>query len=123
MQYTTFDYYANTYCGGEPVVQATVFPKMLLKSQSIIDMHTFNRLKIYNVQPEEVQNCCCELIESINAYENRIKENPSGISSEKIKNYSVTYESAENMKKKFEDDSINIIHRWLGRTGLLFRGC
>ncbi|MBS5620427.1 hypothetical protein [Eubacterium sp.] len=122
MQYTTYDYYSNNYCSGEPVVDAAVFPKLLLKSQSIIDMYTFDRLKNADIS-EEVQNCCCELVESINAYENRLNENPRGISSEKIKNYSVTYESAENMKRKFEDDSLNIIHRWLGRTGLLFRGC
>ena len=122
MQYTSYDYYANSYCSGEPVVEATAFPKLLLKAQSIIDMYTFNRLKNEKIS-EEVQNCCCELIESINTYENRISENPSGISSEKIKNYSVTYESSENIKRKFEDDYKNIIHRWLGRTGLLFRGC
>lgn len=122
MQYTTFDYYANSYCNGEPIVKAIDFPKLLIKAQSLIDMHTFNRLRNASI-PDEVQNCCCELIENINAYESRLEENPSGISSEKIKNYSVTYESSESIKKNFEDDSVVIIYRWLGRTGLLFRGC
>ncbi len=121
--YTTFEYYSNEYCGGKPVVIATDFPKLLLNAQSIIDMYTFNRIRELSTVLDDIQYCCCELIERINSYESRLKENPSGITSEKIKNYSVSYESSENMKKKFEDDTRNIVYKWLGRTGLLYRGC
>ena len=122
-RYTSFSYYANEYCCGKPVVESADFHKLLIKAQGIIDMYTFNRLKESAEIVDEVQNCCCELVECINTYENGISEKPSGVSSEKIKNYSVTYESTENMKQRYDKEVTNIVHKWLGRTGLLYRGC
>jgi hypothetical protein len=122
-RYTSFSYYANEYCCGKPVVESADFHKLLIKAQGIMDMYTFNRLKENAEIVDEVQNCCCELVECINTYENGISEKPSGVSSEKIKNYSVTYESTENMKQRFDNEVANIVHKWLGGTGLLYRGC
>ena len=105
------------------MVESADFHKLLIKAQGIIDMYTFNRLKGNTKIVDEVRNCCCDLIECINTYENEISEKPSGVSSEKIKNYSVTYESTENMKQRYDKEVANIVHKWLGRTGLLYRGC
>lgn len=123
MNYTSYEYYANTYCGGKPVVIAADFPKLLLKAQSIMDLYTFNRIRVLNSFSEDIQNCCCELVETIYYYNKKQDENPNGISSEKNKNYSVTYESTASMKQKFEFETNEIVFRWLESTGLLYRGC
>ena len=123
MNYTSFDYYANEYCGGEPVVVAADFPKLLIKAQSIIDLYTFKRIRKLDTYSEDIQRCCCELVEVIYSYETKQKENPNGISSEKNKNYSITYESSESLKKKFEIEANEVVFRWLEATGLLYRGC
>lgn len=123
MHYTSYYYYANEYCGGNPVVIAADFPKLLTQAQSIIDLYTFNRIRKSNVINEDIQNCCCELIEVINRYKSRQDKNPNGISSEKNKNYSVTYESSESMNQKFESEKKEVVSRWLGLSGLLYRGC
>ena len=123
MNYTSYEYYANTYCGGKPVVIAADFPKLLLKAQSIMDLYTFNRIRILNTFSEDIQNCCCELVETIYCYNKKQDGNPNGISSEKNKNYSVTYESTASMKQKFEFETNEIVFRWLESTGLLYRWC
>lgn len=123
MDYTSYDYYANTYCGGKPVVIAADFPKLLIKAQSIIDLYTFNRIRALNTFSEEIQNCCCELVETIYAYNKKQEGNLNGISSEKNKNYSVTYESSASIKQKFEFETNEIVFRWLESTGFLYRGC
>lgn len=123
MDYTSYDYYSNTYCGGKPVVVAADFPKLLIRAQSIIDLYTFKRIRKLDTLSEDIQNCCCELVEVIHSYETKQKENPNGISSEKNKNYSVIYESSESMKRKFECETNEIVFRWLESTGLLYRGC
>lgn len=123
MHYTSYDYYANEYCGGKPVVIAADFHKLLMKAQSIIDLYTFKRIKELGTFSEEIQNCCCELVEVIHSYETKQKGNPNGVSSEKNKNYSITYESSESIKQKFEIEANEVAFRWLEGTGLLYRGC
>ncbi len=123
MDYISYDYYANTYCGGKPVVLASDFPKLLIKAQSIMDLYTFNRIRAFDTFSENVQNCCCELVEVISTYNKKQNENPNGVSSEKNKNYSVTFESAASIKQRFEIETNEIVFRWLEATGLLYRGC
>ena len=69
------------------MVESADFHKLLIKAQGIMDMYTFNRLKENAEIVDEVQNCCCELVECINTYENGISEKPSGVSSEKINEF------------------------------------
>ncbi|MFQ9516724.1 MAG: hypothetical protein ACLRZ9_12995 [Eubacterium sp.] len=123
MHYISYDYYANEYCGGEPVVIAADFPKLLIKAQSIIDLYTFNKIRTFNTFSKDIKYCCCELVEVIHNYNVKQEGNPNGVSSEKNKNYSITYESSESIKEKFESETKEVVFRWLESTGLLYRGC
>lgn len=121
--YTTYGYYVNKYCFGSPVVSSAAdFQKLLLEAESCIDAFTFNRCRELKEVPDDVQRCCCELIEIINKCNQKIEQS-GGISSEKNKNYSVTYESTQNLKAQLEADKTSIIKKWLANTGLLYRGC
>lgn len=104
------------------MVDSTGFRKLLLEAQSLMDVYTFNRLKKMTEYSEEIQNCCCELVEIISDYQKRKNENPTNVSSEKIKNYSVTYESSENINRTYESDKRKVIYKWLAGSGLLYRG-
>ena len=121
MSYITYDYYANEYCHGEVKVTVTVFPKYLKKAQSIVDLYTSNKLDANDI-PTCVKDCLCELIESEFHYD-ELLANSGGISSEKIKNYSVTYESTQSVNTARESKANEIVNKWLSGTGLLFRGC
>lgn len=120
--YTTYDYYANEYCAcGNIVVDAADFRKLMLEVQSIIDVYTFGRCRNMSEIPIEIQNCCCELVELVSEYNDKLKK-ASGVSSEKNNNYSVTYISPEVYTSQFEADKAGIVYRWLSNTGLLYRG-
>lgn len=123
MNYIDYDYYTNEYCHGEEIkVTASVFPKYLKKAQSIVDLHTSGQLKDADEIPECVKNCCCELIES-EYHTDELVDNSNGISSEKIKNYSVNYESTGSLETTREQKAKQIVYKWLSGTGLLYRGC
>ena len=123
VNYVTYEYYANEYCGcGATIVSAENFHKYLLQAQSVIDLHTFGRCKKLKDIPDEIKNCCCEIVELIGSYEDIINTY-GGVSSEKNNNYSVTYESSETLKNRLEDGKIQAVYRWLEHTGLLYRGC
>lgn len=120
--YTTYDYYSNEYSMGEAVVDSADFSKLLIQAQSIIDLYTFNRLNTMTDIPEAVQNCCCELIELLQENKER-QSTSSGIASEKNNNYSVTYESSEDLNHQLESNKTMIVNKWLSNTGLMYRGC
>lgn len=120
--YTTYDYYINQYCFGSPVISSAAdFQKCLLQAESCIDVLTFNRCKTMQKVPEAVQKCCCELVELIKKHNDKMQQ--AGVTSEKNKNYSISYESTQSLNQQFEKDKASVIERWLACTGLLYRGC
>lgn len=121
MNYIDYNFYKNEYCGSMEFT-AENFRKCLIKAQSLIDMYTFNRCKNMQNIPSEVKYCCCELIELTEKYQEKVSMQ-SGISSEKIKNYSVTYESSNNLETQLKESEKQVIYKWLENTGLIYRGC
>lgn len=139
MSYADYDYYKNSYGGS--LITEDKFSFTAARASDIIDEATFSRLE--NSVPEEfsekVRVCCCELAESIYSYTVRTGDSESsggassGIASEKIGQYSVTYQSeSEEQAKKLSlaigsDGNLDklyygIILKHLGNTGLMFRG-
>ncbi|HWT27620.1 MAG TPA: hypothetical protein VN131_06745 [Mobilitalea sp.] len=115
--YADSAYYSNTYKGA--VIDTASFDLYARKATLEIKKYTFNRVDDTEI-PEEVKTCCCELAETI------YKSDPlnhNGISSEKVGEYSVSYESQAEIDAKLEGDTRTIIYNWLAMTGLLYRGC
>ena len=122
--YVTYDYYLN-YCFNNTLVKENEFPYYELKARSAIKEHTLNRSD--NFDQEELKACACELIDLFYKYDNDEKYTTgtaAGISSEKVGEYSVSYNgpSAQDLKTIKSKEVRSIINKYLGPYGLLFRG-
>lgn len=115
--YADAAYYSDIYKGA--VIDTASFNVYAMRSTQVIKVYTFNRIDESSIQ-DEVKMCCCEVAEYI------FKTDPlnhNGISSEKVGEYSVTYEKQTDIDNKLECDMKKIIYRWLATTDLLYRGC
>lgn len=104
-------FYQNEY-GGK--VNANDFKRLLVQARATLNYYTFNRASDSN---ESVKYTLCELVDYLKELENK---GGKEIVSEKVSTHSVTYADKENIsasKKKKE-----IIYKYLGHTGLLYRG-
>ena len=89
-----------------------------MQTSQYIDDVTFGR--IGSDVSDNVKNACCALAEVY--YSGSISPRAaSGVTSEKVGNYSVSYAAAENtgtQSKRLR----SAVRLWLGSTGLLYRG-
>lgn len=116
--YADYTYYTETYKGA--VIDAASFDLYAAKATQTIKLHTFNRINEDNI-PEEAKMCCSELAEAVYKHD-KIKDN-GNIASEKVGEYSVSYADKEKTEQLYRSKCHEIIYRWLGMTGLLYRGC
>lgn len=86
-QYLTYSEYQEL--GG--TLQELPFNLLEYESRKIIDEKTLNRLVDVNVIPDEVKLCEFKMINSISNYQTNTAQAESGISSENIDGYSVSY--------------------------------
>ncbi len=75
----------------------------------------------YSAEHEEaVNNCICNFAELESAFASTSDRN---ITSERIGNYSVSYESSESVEQRKNKEKRSALYSWLADTGLLYRGC
>ena len=117
--YADLNFYENEYLDGkEAVIDTASFNNFARSATQLIKQYTFDSIDEGNI-PEEVSMCCCELAELI--FDNT-NVSSGKIASEKVGELSVSYESSETLLKSFGLETKNIIYKWLGNTGYLFRG-
>lgn len=127
--YVDYGYYESNYLSGrEPVVPEDDFPFWEKQAQRILNQYTFNRLVFATgLLTDEVKDCACELAELLYQADKRAQQalEQGGV----LQSYSNDGESGtfdlsqsifteEGKTKKARE----IIHRYLGNTGLLYRG-
>ncbi|MBQ6169787.1 MAG: hypothetical protein IJK30_07520 [Ruminococcus sp.] len=136
MIYASYSYYSGTYGGS--LIPEERFSYYSARASEYIDQQTFDRLVkgIPEELTDKVSSCCCELAENLYSFSaaSSGSENNggavSGIASEKIGQYSITYRSAaENISAMLNgsgagllDLLYSVISKHLGSTGLLYRG-
>lgn len=136
MSYASYSYYSDTYGGS--MIPEEQFDYCSARASEYIDQQTFERIS--NGVPEKltskVSSCCCELAEDIYRFSAVFTGGGSssgvgsGISSEKVGQYSVTYRSgAETISSLLNggdsgltDLLYSTISKHLCNTGLLFKG-
>lgn len=115
MIYADYNYYKEKFCG--TLIPQNDFPYFAARASEYIDWQTFSRLE--SGIPEEfdakVRNCCCALAELEYSFSRK-----ADISSEKNGSYSVTYSAKSSSDHSAEKSCI--ITRYLGNTGLLYKG-
>lgn len=121
MIYADEDFYNNEYLLGRKPVISSGFLFYARQASKVIDRYTFERLKETKDIPEEVQMCCCELAEAV--FRRERQQNASGgKTSEKIGTYSATFCSVQEASSAMASEQRSIIMKWLGNTGLCYRG-
>jgi len=108
--YIDYIFYRDDYGGKVPEDE---FLNLELKAVTLINYYTFNR--IIEVT-DDVKFAVCELIDYFNEI---IETDGKEISSEKVASYSVSYVvdgKSETIKQR------DIISKYLGHSGLMYRG-
>jgi len=132
--YADFTYYKELYYG-QQIADADVFRTAAARASEYMDSVTFGRLEsgVPEAFAEPVKKCCCALAEAFylqqQAYTCASTDGTGAKKSETQHNYSVTYSTpAETLAsllngRSFSAYLYSICMRYLGRTGLLYRGC
>ena len=131
--YADFTDYKDCYYG-QQIADAEVFRTAAARASEYMDSVTFGRLEsgVPEAFAEPVKKCCCALAEAFylqqQAYTCASTDGTGAKKSETQHNYSVTYSTpAETLAsllngKSFSEYLYSLCLRYLGRTGLLYRG-
>nr|DAU12342.1 MAG TPA: Head Tail Connector Protein [Caudoviricetes sp.] len=121
--YADYNFYAREYLQGKnptPTIGAG-FDYYARGASRIIDLYTFGRLEGVEDIPKDVKFCCCELAELICENEAQSKDTGNK-TSERIGSYSVGFSSKADREESFKSKQYDIVIKWLGNTGLCYRG-
>ena len=119
--YADNSFYTDEYLQGTNPTISAGFNYYARSASRIIDLYTFGRLEGVENIPKDVKLCCCELAELI--FENEIQSRDTGNkTSEKIGSYSVGFSSKADSEDAFKSKQYDIVIKWLGNTGLCYRG-
>lgn len=113
MVYADFAYYKTSFLGS--AISEPDFPQLALRASQFLDYYTQNRAKDYT-KDDSVKNACCAVAEAFQASE-QLKAK-SGIASESVGSYSVSYTKDNTAKSELAD----VARQYLAFTGLLYRG-
>lgn len=120
MMYANYTYYKEYLHGKEAVIKETEFDYYESQARAIIKEQTLGNSELNII--EEVKDCTCALAESLCMETNEKAQNNPTIASEKVGEYSVSYRTNDSISANYEADRKKIIVRYLGLTGLLYRG-
>ena len=131
--YADFPYYQDFYCG-TVFTDAAAFRTAAARASDYIDNVTFWRLTVGSMPEqfaEPVKKCACALAE-VFELQRQVYASTDGNGAKKSEtqyHYSVTYSTpTETLTallggKSVSDYLYSICLRYLGRTGLMYRGC
>ncbi len=118
MIYADYNFYTAGYLGNK--IPEKDFNFYAMRASEELDSRTFGR--IGEVTPV-IRKACCAVAEVL--YSDSVSRGKSerGIASEKVGNYSVSYSGSSSETDKIVSRRIKSeIEKYLGNTGLLYRG-
>ena len=119
--YADNNFYTNEYFQGKNPTISAGFDYYARDASRIIDLYTFGRLEGVEDVPIDVRFCCCELAELICENESQSRDTGNK-TSERIGSYSVGFSSKADREESFKSKQYDIVIKWLGNTGLCYRG-
>ena len=118
--YADYAFYTDKYLG-RIIPNENDFAYYALRASEIIDNKTFGRI---NEITPAVQLACCAAADELYSDASARAKAASGVSSESVDGYSVSYRAYNTEAEKAAEKRVNAaIKRYLGSTGLMFRGC
>nr|DAW82607.1 MAG TPA: Head Tail Connector Protein [Caudoviricetes sp.] len=121
VRYAGNNFYTNEYLQGKNPTISAGFDYYARSASRLIDMYTFGRLEGVEDVPLNVKFCCCELAELICENESQSRDTGNK-TSERIGSYSVGFSSKADREESFKSKQYDIVIKWLGNTGLCYRG-
>lgn len=136
MAYADFDYYKDPFLG-QIITSSETFRTLAERSSEYIDMVTFCRINADTLKDkplaDAVKRCCCAIAEAYYLYDTVLTNALTGFggtgakTSEQIGQYSVSWadptDSLESLTGgNFPSYLRKLCIRYLGHTGLMFRG-
>lgn len=134
--YVDFNYYATTYGGSQ--VASSEFTKYELKARIVMNNYTLKeKLTIKLLEGskyvDSIKLCMCEMIDNLFKTDELTKKSTQadnafalGITSESVKDHSVSFDSkslkSNEIKAQSQNENYNLMKNYLGITGLLYRG-
>lgn len=134
--YVDFDYYENTYGGSQ--VTSSDFTKYELKARIVMNNYTLKeKLTIKLLEGskyvDNIKMAVCEIIDNLFRTDELIKKSTQadnafalGVTSESVKDHSVSFDSkslkSNEIKAQSQNENYNLMKNYLGITGLLYRG-
>lgn len=127
--YVDFTFYQETYKGTKITTQSE-FEEHALRAEEILDEMTWDRIPNMDAQfmtealAMKIRKAVCAMAEvSKQCNPMYIEQKGSeGVSSESNDGYSVSYQDPGNMAAVYRSRSETAARRFLGTTGLLYRG-
>lgn len=121
--FATVEFYTSDYLmGRQAVIDTASFPFYARKATQAIKQYTFDNIDENKPILDAVQMCCCEVAEYLYTDEQQSKNQTNGVISEKVGEFSITYESSKNKDDYKKSVIKGIIYTWLADTGYLYRG-
>lgn len=118
--YADYAFYTDKYLG-RVIPNENDFAYYALRASEIIDNKTFGRI---NEITPAVRLACCAAADELYSDASAKAKAAGGISSESVDGYSVSYRAYNTEAEKTAEKRVNAaIKRYLGSTGLMFRGC
>lgn len=119
--YADCEYYYETYHGSK-LKDGDSFNYWMIQATSIIRNLTFGRIDQMEIIPEEVQMCCCEVAEKLYAQEAAKEENGMILQSYGNDGETGTFKVDELSEEAVQKSTLQIVRKWLARTGLMYCG-
>lgn len=125
MEYLTYDRFIQL--GGSDTLPLADFKRLQLKYGVMIDYYTFGRIDHKSgTYKDNVESCIVEMItEQSKTKWNGKDAESKGVKSETVGDYSVTYQSIEDVEKienALDRTLIEIVRKHFLHTGLMYRG-
>jgi len=118
MIYADFNFYTAEYFGSK--IPEKDFNFYAMRASEELDSRTFGR--IAEITPA-IRKACCAVAEVLYSDGVSHAKSERGISSEKVGNYSVSYSGSSAETDKTVNRRVKSeIEKYLGNTGLLYRG-
>ena len=119
--YADYKFYTDVFFG--KAIPAEEFARYALLATQYVNSVTFGRINA-DSPIDEAKMACCAVAEIYYTVKDATSKAISGIASEKVGDYSVSYSSASKETEiSVEAKRYSTAKLWLGNTGLMFRGC
>lgn len=110
MVYADYNFYTGSFLGSD--ISEADFPRLALRASQFLDYYTRGKAE-KNPDLVDLKMACCAVAEAYSKAGNK-----SGIKSESVGSYSVSYAD----EKETSAALVSVARQYLANTGLLYRG-